>query len=73
MNRTQQPLLHFYNKSKGSTESVDNTVPSTSNVFRDNDIMATLETEQSVKSPPVVSPVIEPSLKYLDSKLDVGG
>jgi len=65
--------LHFYKKSKESTESVDNTVPSTSNAFKDDDIMATRETEQTAPSPPVVYPVIEPSLKCLDSKFDAGG
>jgi Domain of unknown function (DUF4371)/hAT family C-terminal dimerisation region len=73
MKRTQQSLLHFYKKSKQSTESVDDTFPSTSNVLQDDDIMATLETEKTAPSPPVVSPVIEPSLKCLDSKFDIGG
>ncbi|KAL5246457.1 hypothetical protein ACI65C_013865 [Semiaphis heraclei] len=54
-----------------STESVDDTVPSTSNVLQDDDIMATLETEKTAPSPPVVSPVIEPSLKCLDSKSNI--
>ncbi len=35
--------------------------------------MGTLETEQTAPSPPIVSPVIEPSLKCLDSKFDIGG
>ncbi|CAI6370875.1 unnamed protein product [Macrosiphum euphorbiae] len=73
MKRTQQSLLHFYKKSKQSTECVDDTVPSTSNVLQDDDIMATLETEKTAPSPPVISPVIEPSLKCLDSKFDIGG
>ncbi|KAL4098959.1 hypothetical protein QTP88_023465 [Uroleucon formosanum] len=73
MKRTQQSLLHFYKKSKQSTESVDDTVPSTSNVLQDDDIMATFETEKTAPSPSVVSPVIEPSLKCLDSKFDIGG
>lgn len=71
--RTRQSLLHFYEKSKECTESVDLTIPSTSNVFQDDDIMATLETEQTAPSPPFVFPVIEPSLKCLDSKFDMGG
>jgi len=73
MKRTQQSLLHFYKKSKQSTESVDDTVPSTSNVLQDDDIMATLETEKTAPTSPVISPVIEPSLKCLDSKFDIGG
>ncbi|CAI6370165.1 unnamed protein product [Macrosiphum euphorbiae] len=73
MKRTQQSFLHFHKKSKQSTESVDETVPSTSNVLQDDDIMATLETEKTAPSPPVISPVIEPSLKCLDSKFDIGG
>ncbi|KAL4112600.1 hypothetical protein QTP88_016351 [Uroleucon formosanum] len=73
MKRTQQLLLHFYKKSKQSTESIDDTVPSTSNVLHDDDIMTTFETEKTVPSPPVFSPVIEPSLKCLDSKFDIGG
>jgi len=32
-----------------------------------------VETEQIAPNPPVVSPVIEPSLKCLDSKFDIGG
>jgi len=35
--------------------------------------MATLETEKTAPSPPVVSPVNEPSLKCLDSKFDIRG
>ena len=35
--------------------------------------MATLETKQTAPSLLVVSPVIEPSLKHLDSKFDIGG
>lgn len=66
MKRTQQSLLHFCEKSKESTESVDNTIPSTSKVIQDDDIMATLETEQTAPSLPVVFLVT--GLKCLDSK-----
>ncbi|KAL4104264.1 hypothetical protein QTP88_019573 [Uroleucon formosanum] len=56
MKRTQQSLLHSYKKPKQSTESVDDTVPSTLNVLQDDDIMTTFETEKTAPSPPVVSP-----------------
>jgi len=35
--------------------------------------MTTLETEQTAPSPPVIFPVIEPSLKCLDYEFDIGG
>ncbi|XP_050432592.1 52 kDa repressor of the inhibitor of the protein kinase-like [Adelges cooleyi] len=66
MKRTQS-LLTFFKKSKQSTD-LERTVPSLSNVFQDEDTVAS-ETKQAASSVEVRSPVIK---HILDSKFDIG-